>query len=170
MLTSAQILKIEKSCSDIRKKSPDCVYLWVTCLIWNAVLKASRRKNSKIFPCRAFLWCVVDKMFIEVLSIQEISSTLKNSWLRAWLMFRFQEKTSCECFLFYFHQILYYLEKLLSVVSWNFLPYYGQQKCTNDLWAHFLHCWNCVTQNESGWSMFFRRQLKRTLSLPMNTL
>ena len=35
---------------------------------WNAVLRASRSKNFKSFPCGAFLWCVADKMFIKVRS------------------------------------------------------------------------------------------------------
>ena len=65
-VTCSKLMKIEKKCPDFRKKYPDCVHLWVKCLIWKAILRVSRRKNSEIFPCWAFLWCVVDKMFIEV--------------------------------------------------------------------------------------------------------
>ena len=44
--------------------------------------KTKLRKNSKIFPCLAFLLFVVDEMFIKVPLFQETSPTLKNSWLR----------------------------------------------------------------------------------------
>ena len=36
------------------KKCPDCVHPYVKFAIQNAVLKVSKRKNSKIFPCGAF--------------------------------------------------------------------------------------------------------------------
>ena len=64
------------------KKRPDCVNLWVKFLIYNAVLKVSRRKNSKIFYCGAFSSCVVDEKFIGVTLFQETFPVLKHSWLR----------------------------------------------------------------------------------------
>ena len=42
-----------KKCPDFWKKDPDCVHLWVKVFIHNIFLRASRRKNSKIFPCGA---------------------------------------------------------------------------------------------------------------------
>ena len=51
------------------------MYLWIKSLI--AVLRASGRKNSEIFPCGAFLSCVVDKLFIEVPLFQKTSPALK---------------------------------------------------------------------------------------------
>ena len=75
-------LKIEKTRPDFRKKCPDFVQLWVKCLISNVILRASRRKNSKIFPCGAFLSYAVDKIiFIKAPLFQETSPALKNSWL-----------------------------------------------------------------------------------------
>ena len=44
----------------------------------NEVLRASRRKNSRIFTCRAILCCVIDKMFIELPLCQETLATLKS--------------------------------------------------------------------------------------------
>ena len=41
--------------------------------MYNAALKASRRKNFEIFLSGAFLSCVVDEMFIEVPLFQETS-------------------------------------------------------------------------------------------------
>ena len=51
-------LKIKRSVL-ILGKGPDCVHLWV-----NVVLRVSRKKNSKLFPCGATF--VFDEMFIEV--------------------------------------------------------------------------------------------------------
>ena len=36
------------------KKGPNCVHPWVASSIQNLVLRVSREKNSKIFPCGAF--------------------------------------------------------------------------------------------------------------------
>ena len=46
--------KIEEIALILEKKSHDCVHLWVKFSIENIVLRVSRRKNSKIFPCGAF--------------------------------------------------------------------------------------------------------------------
>ena len=43
-----------RNCPDFGKKSHDCVHLLVKFSIENIVLRVSRRKNSKIFPCGAF--------------------------------------------------------------------------------------------------------------------
>ena len=37
------------------EKCPECVHLWVKCLIYNAFLRVSGRKNLDIFPRGAFL-------------------------------------------------------------------------------------------------------------------
>ena len=51
-------------------------------------LRSRKEKTSKIFPCGVFLWCVVDKMIIGVLSLQETSPALKNSCLRTCIIRR----------------------------------------------------------------------------------
>ena len=55
-----------KKCSDLGKNGPDFVHLWVKFSIRNVVLRVSKRKNSKIFPCGAFFSCVFNEMFIKV--------------------------------------------------------------------------------------------------------
>ena len=55
-----------KKCPDFGKKGPNCVHIWVTFSIQNVVSRVSRRKNSKIFHCRATFSCVFDEMFIKV--------------------------------------------------------------------------------------------------------
>ena len=55
------------------EKNHDCVLLWVKFCIQNLVLRVSSRKNSKIFPCRAFYSCVFNKIFIEVPQFHKIS-------------------------------------------------------------------------------------------------
>ena len=82
--------KIEKKCPDLAKKCPDfgkicpaCVRLWVKIPIWNVILRASWRKNTKIIPCGVFLLRVTHETFIEVPSFQETSPAPKNSWLGA---------------------------------------------------------------------------------------
>ena len=59
-------LKIEKKCPDFGKKGPNCVHPWLYSSIPNVVLRVSRRKSSKIFPCRTFFSYVFDEKFIEV--------------------------------------------------------------------------------------------------------
>ena len=51
-------------------------------------LRSRKEKTSKHFPCGVFLRCVVDKMIIGVLSLQETSPALKNSWLRTCIIRR----------------------------------------------------------------------------------
>ena len=56
-------------CPDFYKKGPDCVHLWVDCVqlsIQNVVLRASRRKDSRVFPCGTFSSCVFNEMHIEM--------------------------------------------------------------------------------------------------------
>ena len=74
-------LKIEKKSRDFRKKGPNCVHPWVESSIQNVVLRVSRRKSSKIFPCWAF--------FLQF-SMKNLSKcpnstkpALKNFWLLA---------------------------------------------------------------------------------------
>ena len=50
-------LKIKKS-TDFGKKGPDCVHLWVKFYIQNVVLRVSKKRNSKKFPCGTFFSCV----------------------------------------------------------------------------------------------------------------
>ena len=59
-------LKIKKKCLDFRKKGSDCVRPYVKFAIQNIVLRVSKRKYFKIFPCRAFISEIFDEMFIEV--------------------------------------------------------------------------------------------------------
>ena len=40
-------------CPDFWKKGSDYAHLWVKCFIQNVVLRVSRRKDLKMFPCRA---------------------------------------------------------------------------------------------------------------------
>ena len=56
----------------------DIITLIVSIYELNENLRASTRKNSRIFTSRAFLWCAIDKMFIEVPSFQETLPTLKS--------------------------------------------------------------------------------------------
>ena len=60
------ILKIEKRCPDFVKKCPDYVHTSVKFSIQNVILKVSRRKNSRIFPCGVFFSGVFDKIFPKV--------------------------------------------------------------------------------------------------------
>ena len=52
--------KIRKKCPSFRKKCRNCVHLRLNVLIWNVVLRVSRRKKIHIFSLRAFVSCVVD--------------------------------------------------------------------------------------------------------------
>ena len=65
------------------EKGPDCIHLCVKFSIQNVVLKVSKEKNSKIFPCGAFFSCVFDEMFFKVPKFHKTTSALKNFWLRA---------------------------------------------------------------------------------------
>ena len=60
---------------------------WFKFLILNVVLRVFRRKKSIFFPCRTFLSCVVDEMFIDVPWFRENSPALKNSWLHSWYQY-----------------------------------------------------------------------------------
>ena len=56
----------------LAKKGPDNVVFRIKFFIPNAVLRVSRRKNLKFFPCGTFSSCVSN----------ETSPVLKNFWLR----------------------------------------------------------------------------------------
>ena len=49
--TSPVLFENQKKCPDFGKTSIDWVNLWVKFFIQNIVLKTSRRKNTKMFPC-----------------------------------------------------------------------------------------------------------------------
>ena len=59
-------LKIEKKKKMILEKKITMCPLWVKFCIQNVVSRVSKRKNSKIFPCRTSFSCTLDKMFIKV--------------------------------------------------------------------------------------------------------
>ena len=63
---SPTLFENRKKYPDFGKKGPDSVHLWVKFSIQNIFLRASRRKNFKMFPCGALFPCVFDKMFIKV--------------------------------------------------------------------------------------------------------
>ena len=65
-----------KNCHDFGKNGPDCTHLCVKFSIQNVVLRVSRTKNTKIFPC--FFSYVFDEMFIKVPKFHENSPDLKN--------------------------------------------------------------------------------------------
>ena len=66
------------------KKGPNCVHPWIKSSLQNVVLRVSSRKRKlQSFSLRAFLCCVVDKMFIEVPYFHKNFPALKNLWLRA---------------------------------------------------------------------------------------
>ena len=58
----------QKTSPDFGKKGPDLVHLSVKFSIQNIVLRVSRRKNSKMYPCRTLFPCVFDKTFEHVLN------------------------------------------------------------------------------------------------------
>ena len=64
--TPPAVFENRKKCPDFWKKGLDCVYTWVKFSIQNVVLRVSRRKNSKMFPCGASFSIVIDQIFIEV--------------------------------------------------------------------------------------------------------
>ena len=55
----------QKKCLDFGKKGPDCVHLQVKFAIQNVVLRVSRRKTSKMFPCRVSFSCVFDECLLK---------------------------------------------------------------------------------------------------------
>ena len=63
---SPALFENRKKYTDLGKEGPDCVHLWVKFSIQNVVLQVYRRKNSKMFLCRASFSCVSHEMFIEV--------------------------------------------------------------------------------------------------------
>ena len=72
---STALFENQKKCPDFGKKGPDCINHWVKFSVQNVVLRVSRRKNSKMFPCGNCFSCVFDKMFTT-------SPAMKNFWLR----------------------------------------------------------------------------------------
>ena len=76
-------LKIKKSAPNFRKKDPDCVHPYVKFTIQNVVLRVSKTKNFKIFPCGAFFSESFEEMFIGVHQFHETSPFLKNFRFRS---------------------------------------------------------------------------------------
>ena len=52
-------------CPDFGQKGPNCVHPLVESPVQNVVLKVSRRKSSRNFPCRAFLLVYLTKSFLK---------------------------------------------------------------------------------------------------------
>ena len=52
-----------KKCPDFGKKDPNCVHPWVESPIQNVVLRVSRRKSSRKFPCGTFFLVHLTKGF-----------------------------------------------------------------------------------------------------------
>ena len=75
--------KLEKSTLTL-EKMPWLWSSWVLISHLKYGFMSFQEKKTHIFPCGAFLSCVVDEMFIEMPWFQENSPALKNSWLRAW--------------------------------------------------------------------------------------
>ena len=66
-------LKIERSALNLEKRNPDCVHLCVKFSIQNIILRVSRRKNSKMFHCRAFFLVFLCNGFRSALVSQNLS-------------------------------------------------------------------------------------------------
>ena len=58
-VSPALFQKLEKSPLICGKKCSDCGHLWVKFSFKMHILRVSRRKNRRFFPCEAFLSCVV---------------------------------------------------------------------------------------------------------------
>ena len=61
-----------KKCPDFGKKGPNCVHPWVESSIQNVILRVSRRKSSKTFPCGAIFLCFWRKVYRSVLIPQNL--------------------------------------------------------------------------------------------------
>ena len=61
-------LKIEKKCPAFGKKGPNCVHPWVESSIQNVVLRVSRGKSAKTFPCGAFFLVFLTKSLSKCLN------------------------------------------------------------------------------------------------------
>ena len=57
---------LKKKYPDFGKKGPNCVHPWLYSSIPNVVLRVSRTKSSKKFPCRTFFSYVFAEKFIKV--------------------------------------------------------------------------------------------------------
>ena len=55
----------QKKCLNLRKKGPDYALLWVKFSIENVVWGVSKRKNTKMFPCGAFLSWLLTKCLLK---------------------------------------------------------------------------------------------------------
>ena len=89
--TSPNLFENRKWCPDFGKKGPGCVHLWANFPIQNTILRLSRRKNSKMFPCRLlfsgfcffffflFFW---RNVYQSAQVPQSPLPALKNFWLR----------------------------------------------------------------------------------------
>ena len=67
----------------------DCAHLWVKCLIQNVVLRISKRKDSKMFPCGASSPTPGPEKFMVVHMHLGIIVFAKRSILNAWKCFEY---------------------------------------------------------------------------------
>ena len=74
-----------KKCPGFGKKDLDSLHFWIKFPIQNVVLRVFRRKNPKMFSCRAFFPSVFNEMFIKVPQFHMTSPALKDFWLRTWI-------------------------------------------------------------------------------------
>ena len=58
--------KSNKSALIFSRKGPNCVYTWFESSFQNVVLRVSRGKRSKLFPCKPFFLLFFDEKFIKV--------------------------------------------------------------------------------------------------------
>ena len=65
MRVSPALFESTKKCNDFGKKGPNCAYYWVKFSIHNVILRVSRRKNSKLFRCRASFSCILTKCLLK---------------------------------------------------------------------------------------------------------
>ena len=110
--------KLKKSVLIFWEKCPVSVHLCVKFLIWNAILRVSRRKNSDIFPCRAYLSCVVNDMLVEFPLFQETFPALINSWLRS-LLIRVTKIRNLQIQ----SPISNWMQKIIRTCQYNFTTY-----------------------------------------------
>ena len=52
--------EFEKKCPNFGGKFPDCEHQWFNFSLQVQFLKSFQEKKLKIFPCEAFIFCVVD--------------------------------------------------------------------------------------------------------------
>ena len=115
------------------KKNTLIVSIWVKRLIWNTILRAFRRKNSKNFTSEVFLCYVVGRMIIEVPSFQEALPELKTFWLHV-----------CTCKAYFW---------ILSVLPGN-----ASQGC---ILLFSVYCFTEFSKDTDSTKLYFRFNWKR---------